>query len=43
MSGAAFLAFDEEALLDLASAVRRTGYRFVTVTPATHERVKLSH
>jgi release factor glutamine methyltransferase len=39
MSGAAFLAFDEEALLALANAVRRTGYRFVTVTPATHERV----
>jgi len=39
MSGAAFLSFDEAALLDLARAVRGTGYRFVTVTPATHERV----
>jgi SAM-dependent methyltransferase len=39
MSGAAFLSFDEAALLDLARAVRGTDYRFVTVTPATHERV----
>ncbi len=27
------------ALLELAAAVRDTGYRFVTVTPATHQRV----
>jgi len=39
MSGAAFLTFDQAALLDLAYAVRDTGYRFVTVTPATHERI----
>lgn len=30
---------DADALLRLATAVRDTGYRFVTVTPATHERV----
>ena len=30
---------DEPALLRLAEAVRATGYRFVTVTPATHARV----
>jgi SAM-dependent methyltransferase len=29
----------DRALLALAAAVRDTGYRFVTVTPATHERV----
>jgi len=29
----------DEALLRLARAVRDTGYRFTTVTPATHERV----
>ncbi|CAA9283934.1 MAG: HemK family modification methylase PA2179 [uncultured Acetobacteraceae bacterium] len=29
----------DDALLRLASAVRATGYRFVTVTPATHQRV----
>lgn len=39
MSGWVFLAGDETALLDLARAVRATGYRFVTVTPATHQRV----
>lgn len=32
-------ASDQDALLRLASAVRDTGYRFVTVTPATHHRV----
>jgi hypothetical protein len=30
---------DDDALLRLAAAVRATGYRFVTVTPATHARV----
>ena len=39
MSGAVFLTSNRPALLDLAHAVRDTGYRFVTVTPATHERV----
>ena len=39
MSGAVFMASDQAALLDLARAVRDTGYHFVTVTPATHERV----
>ena len=34
-----FLTADNSALLELARAVRETGYRFVTVTPATHERV----
>ena len=34
-----FLTADEATLLDLARAVRETGYQFVTVTPATHERV----
>lgn len=34
-----FLDADEKALLDLARAVRETAYQFVTVTPATHERV----
>ena len=34
-----FLAGDQAALLALARAVRETGYQFVTVTPATHERV----
>jgi methylase of polypeptide subunit release factors len=29
----------ESALFELAEAVRDTGYRFVTVTPATHRRV----
>ena len=29
----------DDALLRLAAAVRDTGYRFVTVTPATHARV----
>lgn len=29
----------DHALLELARALRDTGYRFVTVTPATHERV----
>lgn len=29
----------DDALLGLARAVRDTGYRFTTVTPATHERV----
>lgn len=32
-------AADHDALLRLAAAVRDTGYRFVTVTPATHARV----
>jgi len=39
MSSAAFLTFDEAALLDLAHSLRGAGYGFVTVTPATHERV----
>jgi release factor glutamine methyltransferase len=39
MSGAVFMASNEAAFLDLARAVRDTGYHFVTVTPATHERV----
>lgn len=30
---------EDEALLALARAVRDTGYRFITPTPATHERV----
>jgi release factor glutamine methyltransferase len=30
---------DEDAVLALARAVRETGYRFVTVTPATHAHV----
>lgn len=30
---------DPEALLSLVQAVRETGYRFTTVTPATHARV----
>jgi methylase of polypeptide subunit release factors len=32
-------ALRDSALHDLAAAVRDTGYRFVTVTPATHQRV----
>jgi methylase of polypeptide subunit release factors len=31
---------DAAALLDLARALRTAGYRFTTVTPATHSRVK---
>ena len=32
-------AFDRDALLRLARAVHATGYRFTTITPATHARV----
>ena len=35
----AALSPEDEALLALALAVRATGYRFITPTPATHERV----
>ena len=38
-----FVTADQAPLLDLARAVRATGYRFVTVTPATHERVNRRH
>lgn len=39
MSAAAFMNADQAGLLELVRAVRQTGYRFVTVTPATHGRV----
>ena len=39
MSGAPFPTSDAPRFLALARAVEETGYRFVTVTPATHERV----
>lgn len=39
MSSAAFVTSDDAALAELARAVRETGYRFMTITPATHERV----
>ena len=35
----AALSPEDEALLALAEAIRATGYRFITPTPATHERV----
>jgi SAM-dependent methyltransferase len=34
-----FITSDEAALRELARALRAAGYRFVTVTPATHARV----
>lgn len=39
MSTSSSFSFVDEALLQLARAVRETGYRFTTATPATHERV----
>jgi SAM-dependent methyltransferase len=39
MSGSPFLKADDAALLHLARALKASGYRFVTVTPASHERV----
>lgn len=38
-TGAALPVSDEAALLDLVLALKAAGYGFVTVTPATHERV----
>jgi methylase of polypeptide subunit release factors len=37
MSG--FGSVNDAALMDLGRALRATGYRFVTITPASHERV----
>lgn len=39
MDGATFSGADNAALLDLARALRTSGYKFVTITPASHERV----